>query len=40
VRNASEVVGTEVAKRTAQMLLEIEKLPGIRPLLDLLAKRA
>jgi 2-methylcitrate dehydratase PrpD len=40
VRNASEVVGTDVAKRTAQMLLEIEKLAGIRPVLDLLAKRA
>ena len=39
VRNASEVVGTEVAKKTAQMLLEIEKLASIRPVLDLLAKR-
>lgn len=40
VRNASEVVGEDVAKRTAQMLLEIEKLASIRPVLDLLAKRA
>lgn len=39
VRNAAEVVGTDVAERTAQMLLEIEKLPSIRPVLDLLAKR-
>lgn len=39
VRNASEVVGTDVAKRTAQMLLEIETLASIRPLLDLLARR-
>ncbi|HUP95503.1 MAG TPA: hypothetical protein VM164_11380, partial [Burkholderiales bacterium] len=39
VRNAAEVVGTEVAKKTAQMLLEIEKLASIRPVLDLLAKR-
>jgi hypothetical protein len=40
VRNATEVVGSAVAKRTAQMLLEIEKLSSIRPMLDLLAKRA
>ena len=40
VRNAWEVVGEDVAKRTAQMLLEIETLPSIRPLLDLLAKRS
>lgn len=39
VRNAAEVVGAEVARRTAQMLLEIETLSSIRPLLDLLAKR-
>lgn len=39
VRNAAEVVGTEVAKKTAQMLLEIEKLASIRPVLDLLARR-
>lgn len=39
VRNASEVVGADVAKRTAQMLLEIEKLASIRPVLDLLARR-
>ena len=39
VRNASEVVGAEVAKRTAQMLLSIETLPSIRPVLNMLAKR-
>ena len=39
VRNAAEVVGTEVARKTAQMLLEIEKLASIRPVLELLAKR-
>jgi 2-methylcitrate dehydratase PrpD len=39
VRNASEVVGAEIAKRTSQMLLEIEKLSSIRPVLDLLSKR-
>ena len=39
IRNASEVVGAEVAKRTADMLLGIEKLASIRPVLDLLAKR-
>ena len=40
IRNASEVVGSDVAKRTAKMLQEIETLPSIRPVLDLLAKRA
>ncbi|HTE16275.1 MAG TPA: hypothetical protein VK642_14460, partial [Burkholderiales bacterium] len=40
VRNAGEVVGTEVARRTAQMLLDIENLSSIRPLLDQLAKRS
>ena len=40
IRNASEVVGADVAKRTAKMLQEIETLPSIRPVLDLLAKRA
>jgi 2-methylcitrate dehydratase PrpD len=39
VRNAAEVVGTRVAKETAEMLLAIETLPGIRPVLDKLAKR-
>ena len=39
VRNAGEVVGTDVARQTAQMLLEIETIPSIRPLLDRLAKR-
>jgi hypothetical protein len=29
-----------VAKRTADMLLDIETLAGIRPVLDLLAKRS
>ena len=40
VRNATEVVSSDAAKRAAQMLLEIEKLASIRPVLDLLAKRA
>jgi 2-methylcitrate dehydratase PrpD len=40
VRNAAEVVGTDVAKKTAQMLLKIETLSSIRPVLDLLAKRS
>lgn len=40
VRNAAEVIGTELAKETAQMLLAIETLPSIRPVLDRLAKRA
>jgi len=39
VRNAAEVVGTEVAQETAQMLLKIETLPSIRPVLDRLARR-
>jgi 2-methylcitrate dehydratase PrpD len=39
VRNAGEVIGTDAARQTAQMLLEIETLPSIRPLLDQLAKR-
>jgi aconitate decarboxylase len=40
VRNASEVVGQEVAEKTASMLQRIETLPSIRPLLDMLAKRS
>jgi 2-methylcitrate dehydratase PrpD len=40
IRNASEVIGQKVAKETAQMLQEIEKLSSIRPLLDKLAKRS
>lgn len=40
VRNAQEVVAADVAKRTADMLLDIETLAGIRPVLDLLAKRS
>jgi len=40
IRNAEEVVGTDVARRTARMLQDIESLPSIRPLLDLLAKRS
>jgi len=40
VRNAGEVVGTDVAGQTARMLLEIETIPSIRPLLDRLAKRS
>ena len=40
VRNAQEVVAADVAKRTADMLLDIETLAGIRPVLDLLAKHS
>lgn len=40
VRNAAEVVGEDVARRTMRMLQEIETLPSIRPVLDLLAKRS
>jgi 2-methylcitrate dehydratase PrpD len=40
VRNAEEVLGTEGAKKTAQLLLQIETLPDIRGVLDLLAKRS
>ncbi len=40
VRNAEEVVGADVAKQTARMLLDIETLPSIRPVLDRLAKRS
>jgi 2-methylcitrate dehydratase PrpD len=40
VRNAAEVIGTEAARETARMLLAIETLPGIRPVLDRLAKRS
>jgi hypothetical protein len=40
VRNAEEVVGTDVARQTARMLLEIETLSSIRPVLDSLAKRS
>jgi len=39
IRNAGEVVGTDVARETAQMLLKIETLSSIRPVLDKLAKR-
>jgi 2-methylcitrate dehydratase PrpD len=39
VRNATEVVGKQVAERTAQMLLDIETLASVRPLLDLLSTR-
>jgi 2-methylcitrate dehydratase PrpD len=40
VGNASEVVGADVARETAQLLLRIETLASIRPVLDRLAKRA
>ncbi len=40
VRNASEVVGEDVARETARMLQEIETLSSIRPVLDRLARRA
>jgi len=38
-RNAAEVVGLDVAREASRMLLAIETLPGIRPLLDKLARR-
>lgn len=40
VRNAEEVVGSNVARRTAEMLQELETLASIRPVLDMLAKRS
>ena len=40
LRNAGEVLGAELAKKTSEMLLAIETLPSIHPLLDLLARRA
>lgn len=40
IRNAEEVVGMDVARQTAQMLLRIETLASIRPVLDSLAKRS
>jgi 2-methylcitrate dehydratase PrpD len=39
VRNATEVIGADAARETAQMLLAIELLSSIRPVLDRLAKR-
>ena len=36
----AKVVSADVARKTAQMLQAIETLPSIRPVLDLLAKRA
>jgi len=38
-RNAGEVIGSGRARETSRMLLEIERLPTLRPLLDILAKR-
>ena len=40
VRNATEVIGADRAKETAQMLLSIETLASIRPVLDRLTKRS
>lgn len=40
IRNATEVIGADAAKETAEMLQRFETLPSIRPLLDKLAKRA
>jgi hypothetical protein len=40
VRNAQEVVAVDVAKRTADMLLDIETLAAIRRVLYLLTKRS
>ncbi len=39
LRNAAEVIGDKAAKATADMLLDIDRLPSIRPVLDLLSKR-
>jgi 2-methylcitrate dehydratase PrpD len=39
-RNAAEVIGTDAAERTARMLQQLEALPSIRPVLDVLARRA
>jgi hypothetical protein len=39
-QNAAEVVSMVVAMETSRMLLEIEKLPSIRLLLDKLSKRS
>jgi 2-methylcitrate dehydratase PrpD len=40
LRNAREVVSAEAAEESARMLQQIETLPSIRPVLDLLARRA
>ncbi|RPI44742.1 MAG: hypothetical protein EHM59_12005, partial [Betaproteobacteria bacterium] len=40
IRNATEVIGSDRARQTSQMLLQIETLASIRPVLDILAKRA
>ena len=40
LRNAREVVSAEAAGESARMLQNIETLPSIRPVLDMLAKRA
>jgi 2-methylcitrate dehydratase PrpD len=38
-RNAAEVIGPELARKTSAMLLSIEQLPSIHPLLDILSTR-
>ncbi len=40
INNAAEVIGTEAAKETARMLLDIENLPNIQAVLDRLTKRS
>ncbi len=40
ITNASEVVGEAVARKTADLLQTIETLPSIKPVLEMLAKRA
>lgn len=40
LRNAGEVLGDAVAKRTSEMLLGIETMPSLHPLLDLLSRRS
>lgn len=38
--NAEPVLGLAAAKQTARMLLELEELPAVGPLVDMLAKRS
>lgn len=40
LRNAAEVIGADAAGRTARMLQQLETLSSIRPVLDVLARRA
>ena len=40
VRNAAEVLGKDAAEKTARMLQQLETLASLRPLLEVLARRA